>query len=29
VEKCRGELQHIAWETAGYKIKTVYESIVR
>jgi glycosyltransferase involved in cell wall biosynthesis len=29
VEKCRAELQYIAWETAGYKIKSVYESVAR
>ncbi len=29
VTNCRNELQHIAWETAGYKIKSVYESVVR
>ena len=29
VSNCRGELQHIAWETAGYKIKNVYETVLR
>jgi glycogen synthase len=29
VEKCRNEIQDIAWETAGYKIKAAYESLAR
>jgi len=28
VERCKAQIQYIEWETAGYRIKQVYESLI-